>query len=165
MGTKQYTCPHCSKGIPLDMIRNAIKGEMDSEIKNIQDLKTEYEKKQSNWDKQFKIDIQNADSTKYYDIIVCIDSILGIESGWKVKSTEKGKTLYEKMKNEPIVKVGVVGLRNKGKSWLLQKFLNKTLPKGTSIKTEGLSIKYPNEDDIKNRRYMLLDSAGIKGPL
>ena len=166
MGTKQYTCPHCSKGIPLDMIRNAIKGEMDTEIKNIQDLKTEYEKKQSNWDKQFKIDIQNADSTKYYDIIVCIDSILGIESGWKVKSTEKGKTLYEKMKNEPIVKVGVVGLRNKGKSWLLQKFLNKTLPKGTSIKTEGLSIKYPNEDDIKNNRnYILLDSAGTEEPL
>lgn len=65
------------------------------------------------------------------------------------------------MKDKPIVKEGVVGLRNKGKSWLVQKFLNKTLPKGTSIKTEGLSIKYPNDEDIqKNRNYILLDRAG-----
>ena len=48
----------------------------------------------------------------YYDVIVCIDSILGIELGWKVKCSEQGKVLYEKMKNEPIVKIGVVGLRN-----------------------------------------------------
>lgn len=29
MGNKQYTCPHCSKGIPFDIIRNAVKGEFD----------------------------------------------------------------------------------------------------------------------------------------
>lgn len=40
------------------------------------------------------------------------------------------------------------------------------LPKGTSIKTEGLSIKYPNDEDIqKNRNYILLDSAGTEEPL
>jgi hypothetical protein len=46
------------------------------------------------------------------------------------------------------------------------KVFKKTLPKGTSIKTEGLSIKYPNEEDIKdNRNYILLDSAGTEEPL
>ena len=70
------------------------------------------------------------------------------------------------MKDEPIVKVGVIGLRNKGKSFLLNKFLNKSLPKGTSIKTEGLSIKYPSERDLENQRnYILLDSAGSEVPL
>ena len=106
------------------------------------------------------------DSTKYYDIIICIESLLGIESGWKVKSCERGKQLYEKMKNEPLIKVGVIGLRNKGKSFLLNKFLNKSLPKGYSIKTEGLSIKYPSESDLRNQRnYILLDSVGFEMPL
>jgi len=123
-------------------------------------------KKQSKWDMQFAIDIKNHKAIEYYDVIVCIDSILGIESGWKVKYSEKGKEIYEKMKDKELVKVGVVGLRNKGKSWILQKFLNKDLPKGTSIKTEGLSIKYPNDEDIqKNRNYILLDSAGTEEPL
>ena len=129
-------------------------------------IENDLKKKQSKWDMQFMIDIKSKNSIEYYDVIVCIDSILGIESGWKVKYSKKGKEIYEKMKNKELVKVGVVGLRNKGKSWLLQKFLNKDLPKGTSIKTEGLSIKYPNEEDIKNdRNYILLDSAGTEEPL
>ena len=70
------------------------------------------------------------------------------------------------MKNEPLIKVGVIGLRNKGKSFLLNKFLKKYLPKGTSIKTEGLSIKYPSERDLENQRnYILLDSVGFEMPL
>ena len=129
-------------------------------------IENDLKNKQSKWDMQFMIDIKSKNSIEYYDVIVCIDSILGIESGWKVKYSNKGKEIYETMKNKELVKVGVVGLRNKGKSWLLQKFLNKDLPKGTSIKTEGLSIKYPNEEDIKNdRNYILLDSAGTEEPL
>ena len=166
MGNRQYYCPHCSKGIPFDTIRKTLRGEFDEEYETIKDLKSQIEKEQSNWEKQFKVDIKNKDSTKYYDVIICIESILGIESGWKVKTNQIGKQLYEKMKDTPIIKVGVVGLRNKGKSWLLQQFLKKSLPKGTSIKTEGLSIKYPNEEDIKkNRHYILLDSAGSEVPL
>ena len=166
MGNKQYYCPYCSKGIPLDTIRKTLRGEFDEEYENIKDIKSKLEKEQSNWEKQFKVDVKNKDATKYYDVIICIDSIIGIESGWKVRSNQIGKQLYEKMKDTPIVKIGVVGLRNKGKSWLLQKFLKKTLPKGTSIKTEGLSIKYPNEEDMnKNRHYILLDSAGSEVPL
>ena len=166
MGNEQYTCPYCHKGIPFNKIRNALTGKLETEYNNINCIKEKLKKDKSNWEKQFKVDISNNDAIKYYDIIVCIDSILGIETGWKVKSTQIGKDLYEKMKDNPIVKVGVVGLRNKGKSWLLQKFLNKTLPKGTSIKTEGLSIKFPNEEDIKNNRnYILLDSAGSEVPL
>ena len=78
--------------------------------------------------------MDTTDSAKYYDIIICIESLLGIESGWKVKSCERGKQLYEKMKNETLIKVGVIGLRNKGKSFLLNRLLNKFLPKGTRIK-------------------------------
>ena len=194
MGIKGIDCPKCKYHINNDKVRSQFKEEIDSyrkkkenlekkendlgkkekELKSLKEqlekeknyIENDLKKKESNWEKQFKIDIKNKNATDYYDVIVCIDSILGIESGWKVKSTEKGKKLYKEMKDKELVKVGVVGLRNKGKSWLLQKFLNKTLPKGTSIKTEGLSIKYPNEEDIQdNRNYILLDSAGTEEPL
>ena len=166
MGTEYYYCPHCSNGIPLEDIRKALKGQLDLEYKKIKDRENQLAKEHSNWERQFKSFLESTDSTKYYDIIICIESILGIESGWRVKSSESGKQLYDKMKNSSLVKVGVIGLRNKGKSFLLQKFLNKDLPKGTSIKTEGLSIKYPSSSDLRNQRnYILLDSAGSEVPL
>ena len=166
MGTDKYYCPHCKNGIPFDDIRKAVKGQFDLEYKKISQREKQLSEEHSNWEKQFKGFIDAKDPTKYYDIIICIESILGIESGWKVKSSESGKLLYERMKNESLVKVGVIGLRNKGKSFLLQKFLNKDLPKGTSIKTEGLSIKFPNKEDLNNHRnYILLDSAGSEVPL
>lgn len=194
MGTKEIECPSCKVHISKNYLTNAFKNDIENykkkqseleqreksnaikekELKKLEDqlnktknyIENDLKKKQSKWDMQFAIDIKNHKAIEYYDVIVCIDSILGIESGWKVKYSEKGKEIYEKMKNKELVKVGVVGLRNKGKSWILQKFLNKDLPKGTSIKTEGLSIKYPNDEDIqKNRNYILLDSAGTEEPL
>ena len=84
--------------------------------KEKENFENNQKKEKSIKEKQYKIDIKNKDETEYYDIIVCIDSILGIESGWKIKCNEKGKDLYEKMKYKELVKVGVVGLRNKGKS-------------------------------------------------
>ena len=194
MGTKGIDCPFCEKHISKTFLSETYKNEFENykkkqnelenkeksnetKEKNLKEfenklnktkdyIENDLKKKQSKWDMQFTIDVKNQKAIEYYDVIVCIDSILGIESGWKVKYSEKGKEIYEKMKNKELVKVGVVGLRNKGKSWILQKFLNKDLPKGTSIKTEGLSIKYLNDEDIlKNRNYILLDSAGTEEPL
>ena len=166
MGTEYYYCPHCSKGIPLEDIRKALKGEFDLQYKKLKDKEEQLEKELSNWERQFKSFLENREPTNYYDIIICIDSILGIQSGWKVKSSKSGKQLYNKMKNSQLLKVGIIGLRNKGKSFLLQKFLNKDLPKGKSVKTEGLSIKYPTIEDLRNQRnYILLDSVGFDEPL
>jgi len=166
MGGDYYYCPHCKEAIPFNDIRKALNGQYDLREKLIKSRENQLAKEHSNWEKQFKTYLESRDSTKYYDVIICIESILGIESGWKVKSSDSGKQLYDKMKNSSLVKVGVIGLRNKGKSWLLQKFLNKDLPKGTSIKTEGLSIKYPTSIDLQNHRnYILLDSAGSEVPL
>ena len=165
MGSDYY-CPHCSKAIPLDDIRKKLDQQYNLRIKQIKEREDQLAKEHYKWEQQFKSFMDTTDSAKYYDIIICIESLLGIESGWKVKSCERGKQLYEKMKNEPIIKVGVIGLRNKGKSFLLNKFLNKSLPKGTSMKTEGLSIKYPSERDLRNlRNYILLDSVGFEMPL
>ena len=166
MGSDYYYCPHCSKAIPLDDMRKKLDQQYNLRIKQIKEREDQLAKEHSKWEQQFKSFMDTTDSAKYYDIIICIESLLGIESGWKVKSCERGKQLYEKMKNEPLIKVEVIGLRNKGKSFLLNKFLNKSLSKGTRIKTEGLSIKYLSESDLRNLiNYILLDSVGLEMPL
>jgi len=101
----------------------------------------------------------------FYDAVVHIDSIKSIKKGWKICMTERGKKNYEKYKNEEIVKIGVVGNANKGKSFILSEMSKMSLPSGMSVKTEGLSIKYPELEVYQNRRIVLLDSAGFETPV
>ena len=68
------------------------------------------------------------------------------------------------MKIKNFLKIGVAGVGNKGKSFLLQKLANIELPTGTSIKTEGLSIRCPDIDS-ENQSIILLDSARSEAPL
>ena len=72
---------------------------------------------------------------KFYDIIVDIDSLRHMIKGWKVKFTEIGKKNYEIMKDKEVLIVGVVGNRNRGKSFVLSKLSNVNLTDGSSIKT------------------------------
>jgi hypothetical protein len=101
----------------------------------------------------------------FYDIIVDIDSLRHMIKGWKVKFTEIGKKNYDIMKDKEVLIVGVVGNRNRGKSFVLSKLSNVNLPDGTSIKTEGISIKYPEMKDGKDAKYILMDSAGFENAL
>jgi len=67
--------------------------------------------------------------------------------------------------NEISLRIGIIGNSNKGKSFILSKLSKIEFPSGTSIKTEGLSIKYPDLKDFPNRRIILLDSAGLETPV
>ena len=101
----------------------------------------------------------------FYDIIVDIDSLRHMIKGWKVKFTETGKQNYDIMKEKEVLIVGVVGNRNRGKSFVLSKLSDVNLPDGTSIKTEGISIKYPKMEKGKEAKYILMDSAGFENAL
>jgi len=101
----------------------------------------------------------------FYDVIIHIDSIKDINKGWKIEFNEKTKENYESLKNQKIIKIGVIGNSNKGKSFLLSKISKINLPSGTSIRTEGLSIKYPDLEKFKDRKIVLLDSAGLETPV
>ena len=110
-------------------------------------------------------DEDNKKQINFYDIIVHIDSVKDISKGWKIDMNEKGKRNYDEFKNKNILKIGVIGNANKGKSHLLSKISKINLPSGMTIKTEGLSIKYP-EIQLKNKRKIaLLDSAGLETPV
>ena len=78
---------------------------------------------------------------------------------------ERAEKEYENFKKGKIIKIGVIGNSNKGKSFLLSKISKIKLPSGTSIRTEGLSIKYPELDEYKNRKIALLDSCGLESPI
>ena len=97
-----------------------------------------------------------------YDIIIDINSMNNLSSeGWNIKYP-KGKKEYErKMKMDSII-AGVIGNRNKGKSFILQKLSGYDIPQGYSVVTEGLSVKYGVEED---HCIAILDSAGKETPL
>ena len=102
----------------------------------------------------------------FYDVIIKIDSIRELnKEGWKVKMNKNGIIQYNKHKNEAYLRIGVIGNTNKGKSFLLSKISKINLASGYSIQTEGLSIKYPDLKDYKDRNIILLDSAGLETPV
>ena len=101
----------------------------------------------------------------FYDTIIKINSILDLAQGWDISMMEKGKKNYEQYKNEPIIKMGVIGNENKGKSKLLSKISDMDIPAGFSIKTEGLSILYPELKLHPNLKIIFLDSAGLETPV
>ena len=57
-----------------------------------------------------------------------------------------------------LIVIGVIGLGNVGKSYLLSLFTGEELPTGDSIHTKGISIK-------KKKKLIILDSEGVEAPL
>ena len=99
---------------------------------------------------------------EFYDVIVDIKSVKDICKGWEIKLSKKAEQEYEKFRNEKVIKIGVLGSVNTGKSFILSKISQINLPSGSDIRTEGLSIKYPELEYFQNRRIVLLDSAGLE---
>ena len=101
----------------------------------------------------------------FYDVIIDIKSLKDLNYGWEIKMSEKGEKKFNEYKNKKALIIGIIGNSNRGKSFLLSKISKILLPTGTSIRTEGLSIKYPELQIYKNRNIILLDSAGVETPL
>lgn len=72
----------------------------------------------------------------------------------KIEPKETKKILYDD--NNTVI--GVIGLGNVGKSYLLSLFTGEDLPTGYSIHTKGISIK-------KKGKLIILDSEGMEAPL
>jgi predicted GTPase len=102
----------------------------------------------------------NKEPLEFYDIIIRIDSLINVKTkGWEVIMSEKGKKFVTQEQKDKILVVGVLGNRNKGKSFILQSLSGEDLQTGTSVNTIGLSLKLTQEN------YILLDSAGSESPL
>ena len=102
---------------------------------------------------------------EFYDLIINIKSVKEIDKGWELKMNDKGIENYNKFKKQSVIRIGVIGNSNKGKSFILSKLSKIKLPSRASIRTEGLSVKYPEIKDNPNRKIVLLDSAGLETPV
>ena len=84
--------------------------------------------------------IFNNNFVDFYDVIIDIKSIKDINKGWEIKMNERGEKNYNLYKEKEIIKIGVIGNANKGKSYFLSKISKIELPSGNSIRNRR--IKY-----------------------
>ncbi len=107
----------------------------------------------------------NIDPTEFYDTIIDFDSLKEAcvtDKGFDVIFSDKGYENYNKRKTQNATIIGVIGNANKGKSYILSLISNEELPRGYSVTTKGISVKYPK---IEFRSLIILDSAGSEAPL
>ena len=134
-----------------------------SKFDAISQLKSEIEKISKTEEIKRNVDANVED---FYDIVININSIKNVnKQGWAIKYNEEGYNKYKKFKEQELLTIGVLGNTNKGKSFLLSKISKIKLLTGTSINTEGISVKYPDVKDHKGRQIILLDSAGLETPV
>lgn len=103
---------------------------------------------------------------EYYDIVIDISSICSLRNeGWEIKYNQERKDIYQKIIGEQTIKIGVIGLNNVGKSFLLSKIVRVEIPTGYSVETKGISIKYAQGEKGEEEGVCILDSAGFETPL
>ena len=112
----------------------------------------------------FSLKFESDSKMGEYDIVLDITSFKClINEGWTVNyNKEEGKQKYLNKKDEPTIVVGVIGNKNQGKSFILEKLSDYEIPKGFNVKTKGLSIRYGT---TKDHNVAILDSAGQETPL
>ena len=115
---------------------------------------------------EIKDDFLQKKAEEYYDVVIDIDSINSLKKdGWEIIYNKERKEQYEKIIHERTMKIGVVGLNNVGKSYLLSKIVRVEIPTGYSVETKGISIKYAEEEKDQEGGLCILDSAGHEAPL
>ena len=75
----------------------------------------------------------------------------------EIDNKKENEKIEEEKKENNIV-IGILGLGNVGKSYLLSLFTEEELPSGDSIHTKGISVKILD-------KIIILDSEGVEAPL
>jgi len=108
------------------------------------------------------IEFKENDDLKYYDLVIDINSFKDLyRNGWTVRASDEGFEKYEFYKkniHNPVTVAAVIGNRNVGKSYLLQKLAKNKIPVGFSVDTKGLSVNYRDN-------FVILDTAGFESPI
>ena len=78
---------------------------------------------------------------------------------------EREKELFKLQKYYQALKIEVISNSNKYISFILFKISIIKLSSGTSIKIEGLNVKYPELEKYKNKKLIILDSAELEIPI
>ena len=107
--------------------------------------------------------------TDFYDLVIRIDTFRNLK---KKEQGDYGCDIlyskdfdYDTRTKEELVRIGVVGNGNRGKSFILSKLTNFKIPSGFGIKTEGISLKYPDMKTKDGKGMVIINSAGFETPL
>ena len=107
--------------------------------------------------------------TDFYDLVIKIDSFRNLKKkeqgdyGWDILYSKDFD--YDQRTKEELIRIGVVGNGNSGKSFILSKLTNHKVPSGFSIKTKGISLKYPDMKTKDRKGIVIIDTAGLETPL
>ena len=93
-----------------------------------------------------------------YDIALKFNLLKELLYGWRIKYGPEYQTKYSKLKNEKLLIIGFLGMKNTGKSFIISKILNENICDKKD--TDYLYLRYmtKNESDIK---LAILDTPGI----
>lgn len=95
-----------------------------------------------------------------YDAIIKIHSVSSCIDRAKIDVLQSAKAHFNITKNTRCRIVAIVGLFDKGKTFLINKLFGKKLPSGKLFSTHGLSFVW-----VEERRMLILDSAGVQSPV
>ena len=149
----------------LEKLKNENKIQIDELKKENDLLKKENEKLRIQLDelKKFKekIDKERKNSEKYnpenkFDIALKVDSLRTLTNGWKIQFSDEYTKKSASLKNEKILKIGLLGLKNSGKSFVLSKLLYEN-PYDKS-ETDNLYLRFVKE---QKKTLAFIDPPGF----
>jgi len=144
----------------IDELNKTIK-KLEEENKSYKTkLKDEIDKKtQTNKNCNSNISIKESVKCKRnYDIEIRMESLNELLNGWDIKYGNDGMNKYINMRNKDILLIGIIGLKNRGKSYLLSKLLKENEYKKED--SNNLYLKYVINNQ-KNFNYGIIDTPGL----
>ena len=93
-----------------------------------------------------------------YDIEIRMESLNELLNGWDIKYGNDGMNKYLNMRNKDILLIGIIGLKNRGKSYLLSKLLKENEYKKED--NNNLYLKYIINSK-KNFNCGIIDTPGL----
>jgi hypothetical protein len=118
--------------------------------------------------KQIMAEKNENNNENFYDMILDFNSFEQLKvEGWNAIFTESGKQKFDKSTKENNIIIGVVGNKNRGKSFLLGRIMKMKEyqnPNGYLVTTKGISCIFPVLDNT-NKTFITLDIAGKDNPL
>ena len=97
-----------------------------------------------------------------YDISIQIKTFNELLNGWEINYGKDGKKTYLSMKDKNILLVGLLGLKNVGKSYIISKLINESM--GKKEESDNLFLKYIINHE-KNFELAIIDTPGLDRPL
>merc|ERR1719215_1215967 len=92
-----------------------------------------------------------------YDLVVRLTSLCDFVTTGSVEMMQSAESLFNMAQASQYRIVAVVGLFDKGKTFLVNKLFNLNLPSGKMFTTTGLSFAW-----VPHKRMLVLDSAGLQ---